>query len=893
MSDPIMPSQNDDPPSVPQQNTDADSPLDSHGDADARVSDIILAYLEAFEAGWAPEPQKLLDAYPDLRSELEEFFVCRAEVERLAGPIRDVARVGSNPLPLSHFGFPLNQSSVSLGPDSQDSSPSSDAVTFAGIPDKRSEQKSADPSSPSAQSVKGLGTLGDYRLLREIGRGGMGVVYEAEQISLRRRVALKVLPFAAAVDSRLLQRFRNEALAAAQLRHDHIVPVYAVGVDRGVHFYAMQFVDGQSLASLIGELRRSSHVHSPAVFDSTLSLAPSYPAQASPLADAKADSAVSPAPDPSAETCPIAAELTQFSNHSRDLKERPLLFARWVAERGRQAAIALEHAHQMGVIHRDIKPANLLLDPQGNIWVADFGLALVVSDAGLTMTGEILGTLRYASPEQALGRPGLVDHRSDIYSLGATLYELLTLRPIFAGHDRHQLLRRIAEADPTPLRGIDPRLPKELETILLKALAKDPMDRYRSASEFAEDLQRFLDDRPILAQRPTLFEKGIKLTRRHRTVVLGALGMLLVAVCGLGIATLVTVRAYEGERQKAEEAALERARAEESFLQARKAVDQFVQISEEEMAGKPFAEGTRQRLLTAALAYYQDFLVQRGDDPSVQRELEASQARVRALLEELTVLIGANQYGFLRDFALQRELDLTPEQRRGVDSILDLWQRQLETAIFEGPEELEHRRVEIARQQEIEIARLLTPAQLARFHQITLQIKGPFALTDEQMATDLQLTPQQIEDLQKLQWDWTPMGPRPPMMGMRMGFPKPPPGKEPARSLSFFRLFDTPPPDRHGPPPPYGSPPSENADQSVPGPRPGPNFEFGSSSEPGWRPGSGGIQWEQMQQQIQDLLTPKQRQQWIQRVGKPFQPSFPNHHDRPGEKPPTNPFHQK
>src|SRR5262249_54144402 len=154
----------------------------------------------------------------------------------------------------------------------------------------------------------------------------------------------------------------------------------------------------------------------------------------------------------------------------------------------------------MGIIHRDIKPANLLLDPRGHLWVADFGLAQFSSNAGLTVTGEVLGTLRYASPEQALGRPGLLDHRSDIYSLGATFYELLTLCPICAGRDRHALLRQIANDEPAPPRSLERSIPVELETIILKAVAKEPNDRYATAQDFADDLQRFVEDRPIRAR---------------------------------------------------------------------------------------------------------------------------------------------------------------------------------------------------------------------------------------------------------------------------------------------------------------------------------------------------------------------------------------------------------
>src|SRR5205807_464467 len=250
-----------------------------------------------------------------------------------------------------------------------------------------------------------------FRLLREVGRGGMGVVYEAEQISLRRRVALKVLPFAATLDPKRLQRFRNEARAAACLHHPNIVPVHGVGCVRGVHYYAMQFIEGQSLARVIEELREhwgSAKLAHPAPDrHSTASKPWSIRAQAS------------------RSTAPLGA----FS--SRHSIREPAHFSA-VAQIGIQAAEALEHAHQLGIVHRDIKPANLLLDGRGDLWITDFGLARLQDDHGLTMTGDVLGTLRYMSPEQAAGSKDL-DHRTDVYSLGATLYELLALRPAVAG----------------------------------------------------------------------------------------------------------------------------------------------------------------------------------------------------------------------------------------------------------------------------------------------------------------------------------------------------------------------------------------------------------------------------------------------------------------------------
>src|SRR5262249_2618580 len=185
-------------------------------------------------------------------------------------------------------------------------------------------------------------------------------------------------------------------------------------------------------------------------------------------------------------------------------------FYRTVASLGVQAAEALEFAHQSGVVHRDVKPANLLLDAGGRVWVTDFGLARLGTDAGLTMTGDLLGTLRYMSPEQALGQRVPVDHRTDVYSLGATLYELLTLGPACGGPTRGEVRRRIALEEPRPPRRLNPAVPAELETIVLKAMAKNPAERYATAQELADDLKRFLEDKPIRARRPSLRQRAAK-----------------------------------------------------------------------------------------------------------------------------------------------------------------------------------------------------------------------------------------------------------------------------------------------------------------------------------------------------------------------------------------------
>ena len=387
----------------------------------------------------------------------------------------------------------------------------------------------ASESTFATQCDADLGRLGDFQLVCEIGRGGMGVVYEAEQISLGRRVALKVLPFAATLDTRQLQRFKNESQAAACLHHTNIVPVFGVGCERGVHYYAMQYIEGQTLAAIIRNLRFGKVCALPGSSFETSNRHPSARVQAM--------------------EAPAAAPA----------------HVRAAALLGMQAAFALEHAHQLGVVHRDIKPANLLVEsdsaiaPGANeleaggvrLWITDFGLAHCrQGQVGLTITGDLVGTLRYMSPEQALAQPIGVDHRTDLYSLGATLYEFLTLEPAFNGHDRHELLRQIAVEEPRPLRKVNQAVPADLETIVLKAMAKNPQERYATAQEMASDLGRFLKDEPILARPLTLLQRTRRWARRRRGVMLTAAVASLAALTVLAGSIGWIVRDRSARRAK-------------------------------------------------------------------------------------------------------------------------------------------------------------------------------------------------------------------------------------------------------------------------------------------------------------------------------------------------------
>ena len=370
--------------------------------------------------------------------------------------------------------------------------------------------QSGDPSieslTPSAvDSAPDSGVLGDYRIVREIGRGGMGVVYEAQQLSLNRRVALKVLPFAAVADPKQLQRFRIEAQAAAQLHHTNIVPVHAVGCERGVHYYAMQYVEGETLAHLISELRQldgpkiKAEAH-PSI--AALDLAGRLASGQLTTTQQRGWTATGPpiprplsAPPPSAP--PSSAKVARVPLGQLDSEPRFFLKA---VRLGIQAAEALEHAHAQGVVHRDIKPANLLVDVQGNLWVTDFGLARLQSEAGLTMTGDLLGTLRYMSPEQASGQAGR-DRPAHRHLLAGR--DPLRAADAAAGFRGARTARsccgRSPSSDPLPPRRRTRRCRAELETIVLKAMAKDPRARYATAQELADDLRRFLENKPIRA----------------------------------------------------------------------------------------------------------------------------------------------------------------------------------------------------------------------------------------------------------------------------------------------------------------------------------------------------------------------------------------------------------
>ncbi len=366
--------------------------------------------------------------------------------------------------------------------------------------------------------------LGDFEIVREVGRGGMGVVYEARQVSLNRKVALKVLAAGLGLTSKAVDRFHREAEAAAKLHHTNIVPVYATGEQDGTHFYAMELIEGTSLDHVLRQAKQASGGHQPS--DATTSSPPEL-VETGPYVN----SSIATGPAPELGSSSLGSGGGYFD-----------AVARMVAD----VADALEHAHKNGVIHRDVKPSNLLLAPDGRLSVNDFGLAHTLEQPGMTMTGEFVGTPAYMSPEQiAAGRTPL-DHRSDIYSLGATLYELLTLQRPFMGERRDQVLAQILHKEPKPLRKVNKKVPVDLETICLKAMEKDPDRRYQSAGMLAEDLRHFVNRFAITARRAGLVVRLRKWVRRNPGLAAG----LACALLASGAATFFAYRTHLVEQQR-------------------------------------------------------------------------------------------------------------------------------------------------------------------------------------------------------------------------------------------------------------------------------------------------------------------------------------------------------
>jgi serine/threonine protein kinase/WD40 repeat protein len=510
--------------------------------------EVAESFVERYRRGERPSLEEYIDRYPALAQRIRELFPALAMVEQ----------VGS-------LGGP-----------------------HAGSPPEQGPGKGQPPQ-----------VLGEYRILREVGRGGMGIVYEAVQESLGRHVALKILPFNAALTPTHLERFRREAQSAAHLHHTNIVPVFGVGEHEGLHYYAMQFIQGQGLDCVLQELRqlrrskgRTPLNHEPPqASDLTRSMArglltAQFAGTGPPAAESNqtaVPSAQSAGLPPHTENRPppsgsSGAGLVVAGDNAELTAQSETQYFRSVARVGVQVAEALAYAHQQGIIHRDIKPANLLLDAHGTVWVTDFGLAKAVDAHELTGPGDIVGTLRYMAPERFLG---VTDIRGDVYGLGASLYELVTLRPPFDDTDRLSLIKRVSHEEPAAPRKLDGRIPHDLETIILKAMDKDPQRRFQSAAEMADELRLFLADRTLRIRRSSWRERCWRWYRRNKLVasLMAVAVLLLLAVTVVSSVSAVLL-----------------------FQEQQATQDQLVLTEEAEKAAKEAEKAAQKRLFESLLA---------------------------------------------------------------------------------------------------------------------------------------------------------------------------------------------------------------------------------------------------------------------------------------------------
>ncbi|MGO9112123.1 MAG: WD40 repeat domain-containing serine/threonine protein kinase, partial [Thermoguttaceae bacterium] len=439
-------------------------------DRDREVDEIISAYLEAVDVGRTLDRQEWLRRYPEFAAELEAFLADYEHVDRMAEPLRP-----ASPLPPER-----------------------------GVSGGAETMGSGQPAGLSAGAT--VRYVGDYELLEEIARGGMGVVYKARQISLNRIVAVKMILAGHLATKADHERFHSEAQAAALLDHPNILPVFEVGEHEGQHYFSMGYVDGQSLATRLAE-----------------------------------------GPLPPKEAAELVATVAE----------------------------AVEYAHRQGVIHRDIKPSNVLIDSMGRPRVTDFGLAKRMgSGSELTATGQVLGTPSYMAPEQAAGQINAVGPAADVYSLGALLYTTLAGRPPFQAATPLETLRQVIEREPVALRQLNPGVPRDVETMVLKCLEKPISRRYVTAQALAEDLWRYLQGRPIVARPVGRWEHAWRWCRRQ-PVVAGLIAAVAVTLAaGIVVSSLFAADSYHQAilaRQNEIEARNETERADENLHRAQSA----------------------------------------------------------------------------------------------------------------------------------------------------------------------------------------------------------------------------------------------------------------------------------------------------------------------------------
>jgi serine/threonine-protein kinase len=502
----------------------------SDTEREERLDEVLAEYLKAVQVGSAPSRQELLAKYPDLANDLAEYFADRDRFDRMATPLRGVV--------------------------------------------------------PARTEV--LRDFGDYEILEEIARGGMGVVYKARQKSLRRIVALKMLLAGRFASYDDVQRFRTEAEAVASLDHPSIVPIFEVGWREGRPYLCMKFLGGGSLA-------QKGH------------------------------------------------DRTQKIEGGREGQKA-------IARQMIAIAGAVHYAHQHGILHRDLKPANILLDDQGQPHVSDFGLAKrqrtspETMAAPLTHTGAIVGTPAYMAPEQASGQRGCTV-AADVYGLGTILYELLTGRAPFKADSPLETLRLVLERDPerpsSYRRGID----RDLETICLKCLQKEPARRYASAAELAADLQRFVEGRPIHARPIGSLRRLFRWVRRQPVIAGLTFAVAILLLGGLGVVSwmwleserhrLQAERNYQESERHRQEAERLLAESDTNFRLADQAVKEFCLRVSDQLGQFPGTQRLRKALLESGITYLRGFLERRKDDPRLKLELADTWIRIGDLTKSI------------------------------------------------------------------------------------------------------------------------------------------------------------------------------------------------------------------------------------------------------------------
>ena len=467
---------------------------------DELLEKIVADYTRRFREGSSPAIGEYKSKYPKLANEIEELLTSVAMIE----------------------GLKIESASSSSGEDS-----------------------STDDLAKRKQ-------LGDYLLIRELGRGGMGVVFEAVHQSLGRRVALKVMKSREASDEKYITRFRREAQAAAQLHHTNIVSVFGVGDCDGYHYYVMEFIDGIPLNQVVKTIAwRASqsgqdHADSTRDFDSATRLSNDRTDEPAVTLDRFSEPSENFGFEPRVESDAVSVSTmsTKRVSNNHQLVTGKARF-HWLAGVGSQIADALSYAHRQGVLHRDVKPANLLVDQQDRVWITDFGLVKLNENIdALTKTGDLIGTPQYMAPESFKGQ---YDQRSEVYCLGLTLYELATLRPAFQNGSTGELIHAITTTSPPAPRKIDATVPRDLNTIIAKAISRAPESRYENAEQLRDDLRAFYEDRPIAATQPSVFEQAWRWGRRNplvATLTVLSAGLLCAVAATASIGYAWTTKAY-------------------------------------------------------------------------------------------------------------------------------------------------------------------------------------------------------------------------------------------------------------------------------------------------------------------------------------------------------------